>query len=126
MAAAQGEASLRAACLKPLEALREQVQKEESLAHITQAEGEAVKEFDVAVGRIEEFLRKLAEQKKPKDDGSGEVTTAASGQEAADRQTGGVVKTTYLETSDDVNGFLDALRQELEKAMRNNERIQIR
>ena len=28
--------------------------------------------------------------------------------------------------SDDVNGFLDALRQELEKAIANNERIQIR
>ena len=37
-----------------------------------------------------------------------------------------IVKTTYLETSDDVNGFLDALRQELEKAIANNERIQIR
>ena len=89
IAAAQGEAGLRAACLKPLEALREQVQKEESLAHITQAEAEAVKEFDAAVGRIEDFLRKLAEQKKPKDDGSGKADTAASGgQEAADRQTG--------------------------------------
>jgi len=50
LAVAQGEASLRAACLKPLEALREQVQNEESLAHITQAEGEAVKEFDAAEG----------------------------------------------------------------------------
>ena len=36
------------------------------------------------------------------------------------------MKKTYLETSDDVNGFLDALRQELEKAIANNERIQIR
>ena len=37
-----------------------------------------------------------------------------------------LVKTTYLETSDDVNGFLDDLRQELEKAIASNERIQIR
>ena len=127
MAAAQGEASLRAACLKPLEALREQVQKEESLAHITQAEAEAVKEFDAAVARIEEFLRKLAEQKKPKDDGSGKVTTPPP---VVKKQRivkpAEIVKTTYLETSDDVNGFLDALRQELEKAIANNERIQIR
>jgi hypothetical protein len=36
-----------------------------------------------------------------------------------------IVKTTYLETSD-VNGSLDALRQELEKAIANNERIRIR
>ena len=127
VAAAQGEASLRAACLKPLETLREQVQKEESLAHITQAEGEAVKEFDVAVGRIEDFLRKLAEQKKPKDDGSGKVTPPPP---VVKKQRivkpADIVKTTYLESSDDVNGFLDALRQVLEKAIANNERIEIR
>jgi predicted nucleic acid-binding Zn-ribbon protein len=73
LAEAQGEASLRAARIKRLEAMREQVQKGQSLAHSTQAEGEAVKEFDAAVGSIEEFLRKLAEQMKPKDDGSGTV-----------------------------------------------------
>ena len=126
MAAAQGDASLRAACLKPLEALQEQVQKEESLAHITQAEAEAVKEFDAAVGRIEDFLRKLAEQKKPKDDGSGKHRQPPVVKKQRIVKPADIVKTTYLETSDDVNGFLDALRQELEKAIANNERIQIR
>ena len=48
MAAAQGEPNLRSACLKPLEVLKEQVLKEESLAHITQAETESVKEFERA------------------------------------------------------------------------------
>ena len=126
MAAAQGDAGLRAACLKPLEALQEQVEKEESLAHITQAEAEAVKEFDAAVGRIEEFVRKLAEQKKPKDDGSGKSTPPPVVKKQRIVKPADIVKTTYLETSDDVNGFLDALRQELEKAIANNERIQIR
>ena len=37
-----------------------------------------------------------------------------------------LVKTTYLETPDDVDGFLDALRQELEQAIAKGERIQIR
>ena len=87
MAAVQGEASLRAACLKPLEALREQVQQEESLAHITQAEAEAVKEFDAAVARIEEFVRKQAEQPEPRTTDRAKCT-AAGGQEAADRQAG--------------------------------------
>lgn len=127
VAAAQGEASLRAACLKPLETLRGQVQREESLAHITQAEGEAVKEFDAAVGRIEDFLRKLAEQKQPKDAGSG-LATPPPPMVKKQRviKPADIVKTTYLETSEDVNGFLDALRQELEQAIANNERIQIR
>ena len=128
VAAAQGDAGLRSACLKALEALKEQVQKEESLAHITQAEGEAVNEFDFAVGRIEDYLRKLAEQKKPKDDGSGKVPPPPPPVVKKQRivKPADIMKTTYLETPDDVNGFLDALRQELEQAINNNERIQIR
>jgi hypothetical protein len=126
VAAAQGEASLRAACLKPLEALRGQVQQEESLAHITQAEGEAVKEYDAAVERIEDFLRKLAEQTKPTDDGSSNVQPVLLVKKQRIVKPADIVKTTYLETSADVNGFLNALRQELENAIANNERIQIR
>jgi hypothetical protein len=127
VAAAQGEAGLRSACLKPLETLKEQVQKEESLAHITQAEGEAVKEFDAAVGRIEDFIREFAKQSKPKDDGSGKLqppTPMIRKQRVV--KPADIMKATYLETSGDVNDFLDTLRQELEKAIANNERIQIR
>lgn len=127
VAAAQGDAGLRSACLRPLEALKDQVQKEESLAHITQAEAEAIKEFDASLGRIEEFLRKLAEQKQPPVAGSAQITPPAP---VVKKQKvvkpSDFVKTSYLETSDDVNGFLDALRLELEKAIANNERIQIR
>ena len=127
IAAAQGEAGLGSAWIKPLEDLKEQVQKEESLAHITQAEAEAVKDFDLAVGRIEDFLRKLAEQKKPKDDGSGRVVPPPPPvKKQRIVKPSEIVKTTYLESSNDVNAFLDALRQELEKAIANNERIQIR
>ena len=102
------------------------MQKEESLAHITQAEGEAVKEFDAAVGRIEDFLRRLAEQKKPKDGGSGKVPPPPVVKKQRVVKPADLVKTPYLETTDDVNGFLDALRMELEQAIAKNERIQIR
>ena len=37
-----------------------------------------------------------------------------------------LVTAAYLETPDDVTAFLEALRQELEKAIASNERIQIR
>jgi hypothetical protein len=125
--AAQGDEDLRAACLNPLKTLRDQVRKEASVAHITQAEAEAVKEFDAAVGRIEEFQRKRAEQKRTKDDGSGNVMQpdlVIKKQRIV--KPADIVKATYLETSDDVNGFLDALRQVLDTAIANNERIQIR
>ena len=124
LATAQGEASLRAACLEPLKTLREQVQKQDSLAHITQAENEAVKEFDAAVGRIENAL---SEQKKPKGNESEEFTPppAVVKKQRIIKPTE-IMKAAYLETPADVNDFLDALRQELEKALANNERIQIR
>lgn len=125
IAAAKGEASLRAACIKPLEALKEQVQHEESLAHITQAEAEAVKEFDAGVARIEEYLRKLAEQQKPPEGGAVSVTPPVVKKQKVVKPAE-LVKTTYLETPDDVNGFLDALRMVLEQAIAHNERIQIR
>ena len=71
--AAQGDADLLAACLKPFDALAGvHVQRQDSLAHVTQAEGEAVKAFDVAVKRIEKFSRKGAEQTATKDDGTGD------------------------------------------------------
>jgi hypothetical protein len=85
------------------------------------------KEFDAAEGSIEEFLRKLAEQMKPEDDGSGKVQPPLP---VVKKQRivkpAELMKTAYLESSEEVNRFLDALRQELEKALENNERIQIR
>ena len=123
----QGDAGLRAACLKPFEALREHVQRQNSLAHITQAEGEAMKDFDVAVKRIEDFSCQVAEQTRTKDDGT---STVPPWPPTVKRQRiitpADLVKMTYLETSDDVKGFLDALRQTLNEAIDNNERIRIR
>jgi hypothetical protein len=124
---AQADASLRADCLKPLDYLKTQVQKEGSLAHITQAEGEAVKAFDGAIGRIEDFLRQQAEQQKPQNDGISEVPPPSL---MVKRQRivkpADLVQTAYLESSADVNHFLDALRTTLEQAIANHERVQIR
>lgn len=126
IAAAQGDASLRAACLNPLETLKEQIRKEASLAHITQDESEAVAIFDAAIERIEDFLRKSAERKEAVEGGGPANTTPPIVKKQRIVKPANLVKTTYLETSDDVNGFLNALRTELEEAIDNNERIQIR
>jgi hypothetical protein len=127
LSAANSDAALRTACLGPLEAIRERVQREESLAHITQAEDEAVGALDRAGDRIQEFLKKWAEQGTSKDNGSGQSANVAP---MVRRQRvvtpARLMRTTYLETADDVRDFLDALRQELEQAIANDERIQIR
>lgn len=130
IADAQGDANLQAACIKPLESLKEQVQKQESLAHITQAETEAVNEFDAATTRIEQFSKTAGEKSgTPIPAGCIAVAEKAPRPSVKPRRVikpAEFVKATYLETSDDVNGFLDALRMELEQAIANNERIEIR
>jgi len=125
LAAANGDVALRAACLKPLEFLRSQVEKQESLAHITQAESEAMKEFDLAQAGIEKFLRPIPVP----------VTSTGLSEDppAIPKvkkhrvvKPAELVTVTFLETSGDVDQFLGALRQELEDALAKNERIQIR
>ena len=102
------------------------MEKQESLAHITQAESEAVKEFDLAEGRIEEFLRRLPVLAVPKGPPGDPPTAPPKVKKQRIIKPADLVEVTYLETKDDVNEFLAALREELEDALAKNERIQIR
>ena len=122
--AAKGDAGLHAACVKLLEALKSAVQIEDSLAHITQAETEALKEFDVATSRIEEFVRKATEQ--PKDKGTGTEHPIPILKKKRVIEPAKLVLDPYLETQADVERFLKMLRKELEQALAKNERIEIR
>ena len=109
------DTNFRTECLQPLQNLRSRIATEESLAHISQGETEALKSYDAAVQRLEQFIappeithpqptvkpRRIVEPAK-------------------------LVKASYLETKEEVESFMDTLRQELETALANNERIQIR
>jgi hypothetical protein len=121
--AVTGDAGLRAECFKPLEKLKGRVQTEESLAHITQAESEALKAYDAASVRIEEFVKKLSEN------------VSLAGMDPQPKlvlkkkrvvEPSKLVTTTYLESKADVNRFLDTLRTVLEQAVDSGERIEIR
>ncbi|MCX7392544.1 MAG: BREX system P-loop protein BrxC [Planctomycetales bacterium] len=130
VAAAQGDVGLRSACLKPLEALKEQVQKEESLAHITQAESEAVKEFDNAIARIEQAV-KAAQEKNRTPIPKGEIAVAENGPKPVLKprriiKPADLVETAYLETPEAANDFADKLRDQLLEAIKNGERVEIR
>ena len=116
--------ALQTACLKPLEKLRSQVKQEKSIAHITQAEGEALKEFDAGVARIEEFAKKAVAKLDQKGTGPEPPQPVFKKQRVVEPAK--MIPTPYLETEEDVNRFLETLRRELEQAIQKNERIQIR
>jgi hypothetical protein len=116
---AHSDEKLQRSCLKPLEALRDAAQRQESVAHISQAVQEAESALDAALGEIEAFLKKKqakagSDEPKPVVKPRKEIKPAA------------FVKSPYLETQDDIDGFLDALRRELQDAIARGERIQIR
>lgn len=117
--AAKGDAALRKSCLGPLDDLKAQVAAQESLAHLTQAEAEALKAFDAATSRIEEFVRRAGDSRK----GTDPVPTVRKKRVVKPAR---FVQSAYLETKADVDGFLDKLRMELEQAIANQERVEIR
>jgi restriction endonuclease Mrr len=121
--AATGDPGLRAGFLEPLETLKGRVQMVESLAHITQAESEALKEYDAASVRIEEFVKKLTES-LPKEGADSQPKPALKKKRVV--QPSKLVTTAYLESKSEVDGFLNTLRAELEEAIASGERIEIR
>ena len=117
--ASQGDSALQSACLGPLERLQQQVEREESVAHLSQAEQEAVYVIDTAMGKIEEFARQR--QTSP-----GEAAPEPTVKPRCIIKMSELVGTTYLETPDEVEKFLAELRQKLEAAIASGKRIQIR
>jgi len=115
-----GEDSLRSNCLGPMESLRKSVEKQESVAHIAQAVQEAERALDSGLAKIDEFLKKKQEDNKDDDK---PVVVVKPRKEI---RPSSLVNSTYLESQEDIEGFLDALRRELEEAVARGERIQIR
>ena len=119
IASAGADDALKSASLAPLEHLSKQVAAQESLAHISQAEAEAVRLRDDALTKVEQSLAKKAEESKTVED----KPVLKPRRVVAP---GKLVKATYLETQADVDAFLDDLGKELADALAKNERIEIR
>ena len=114
-----GDESLKTMCLAPLEELAKQVLTHESLAHIGQAEAEAVRLKDEALDQVERYLARIAEEGRA-------VLDKPVVKPRRVVSPGKLVKSSYLESQDDVDAFLDDLRKELTDALARNERIEIR
>ena len=116
---AGGDESLKTTCLTPLEDLEKQVSTHESLAHIGQAEAEAVRLKDEVLDQVERYLERKAEEGK-----AGPDKPVVKPRRVV--SPGKFVKSSYLESKADVDAFLDDLRTELTDALARNERIEIR
>ena len=116
---AGGDESFKTTCLTPLENLARKVATHDSLAHIGQAESEAVRLKDEALTRVERYLARKAEEGKTVQDKlvvrPRRVVSPVK-----------LVKLPYLESQADVDAFLEDLRRELTDALARNERIEIR
>ena len=121
--AVKADAGLKTACLQPAQDLRKQVEREQSLAHIAQAQAEALNALDSAISRIEVALK--AKTPPPAQPGKVEAPTPVVKSRCVIKPADVVTKP-YLETSEDVEAFIKALRQRLDAAIAKNERIQIR
>jgi len=123
--AISADGNLRTQSLKPLERLLEQAQKQESIAHLNQAEHEAVRALDVAIEKIEAFVRTPPVKEKTAEEPPVEKPKVVVKPRCIIKPTE-LVATTYLETKDDIEKFLKELRERLEKAIKTGQRVQIR
>ena len=116
--AVKGDSALRYSCFGSLERLQKEVDRIESIAHLSQAEQEAVRSFDEGLTAIEEFVRRTTTPKPGVEDPPVKPRCIVKPAE--------LVANTYLETSDDIENFLSELRERLAKAIQTGQRIKIR
>jgi hypothetical protein len=119
----KADANLKTVCLQPAQDLRKQVECEQSLAHIAQAQTEALIALDTALSRIEAALK--AKTPPPPQPGKVEVLKPIVKTRCIIKPAE-IVNKSYLETPEDVEAFITDLRLRLEAAIARNERIQIR
>jgi hypothetical protein len=119
VANAGADPALKRTALTPLETLRDSVRQHESVAHITQAVQESERAYEKALQDIEAFLSKVPTQ-------PGEDKPKVVLKPRKEIKPASLVKSSFLETQEDINSFLDNLKKELQAAFDRGERIQIR
>jgi hypothetical protein len=123
--AVSADGNLRTNCLQPLERLLEQAMSQESIAHLNQAEQEAMRALDGAVEKIEAFIRTPPAKEHTANDPPVEKVKVVVKPRCIVKPAE-LVATTYLETTDDIENFLSQLRERLAAAIRAGQRIKIR
>jgi hypothetical protein len=125
---------LRNQCLHPIQTIRSEIEAEESIAHIFQMQVAARDAADEGFLAIEQAAKMEAPASPG---GDAQTPKAEPGVEPTIKKVPAkkrriivkpsrIVGTTYLETKEEVDAFMGELRKELEKAIANNERVEIR
>ena len=119
------DAPVREQCLAPLKNLRESLESQKSIAHISQARARSENLLDQAVKALEEAQARAAETDTATSGGGGE-TPKPKVKKSRTVEPAKLATKMYLETHDDVNDFIEAVRKELDDAIDNDERVRIR
>ena len=120
------DSGVKEACLAPIQALKRQVQEEQSLAHLAQAQNEAMEVLDDVVTRIEKSLKPAARPASPSPSSAPATPPPPAVRPRKVIKPADLSPKPYLESQADVDAFLATLRQQLESALAKEERIQIR
>lgn len=123
LAKAGGDVPLKSACLSPFDTLRSQVQSQESIAHITQAQQQAEQLFEVALKKIEAAA---VQPPPPSPGGDPPKVEPPKIRPHCTIKPVDLLMGTYLETAHDIDTFLGELRKKLEAAIANGQRIRIK
>jgi hypothetical protein len=116
---AEADDALKEACLGPIQLLNRQISLQESLAHLAQAEGEAVNCKDEALSRISLYVKdKVAQKKDPGYTPEVKSTRVVTAKDLFHKS--------YIETPEDAAEFVRTLKAVLDEALENDERIEIR
>jgi hypothetical protein len=118
---------LRNECLSPIQTIKVNVEKQNSIAHIYQLQGSALDAADDAFAIIESAA-KAKPTPQPEQDGGKNIppTPPKPSKKRRVVEPTKLVSQNFLENKEDVDAFLEKLRDELESAINNNERVEIR
>jgi hypothetical protein len=116
---------LRNLCLSPVQSTKADVEKQTSIAHIYQLQGAAQEAADDAFALIEDAA-KITPSPPPPDEKGKPTPPPKTTKKRRIVEPNSLVTQNFLESKEDVDAFLKILREELEDAIDNDERVEIR
>lgn len=118
VAAAQCDEELNRSSLQLLRGLRDAMEQHASVSQITQAVQQAEQVLDKVLENVQRFLK--SRQRK-----TGRDAAPQAARRATEIKPAQLAASCYLETQDDIEGFLDNLRRELQQAIARGDRVLI-